>query len=91
MPNLAMMTANNKQDYSAVYFKGGKSDQKYIEITRDNLFHRHRPRGKSFQTGIVPAATYSHFLARLSTNYSKIINTYHPINIKHFLMLCTKT
>ena len=40
----------------AVYFNGGKCFQKYIKITRENLFHMYSVRGKLFETGIVPVA-----------------------------------
>jgi hypothetical protein len=40
----------------AVYFNGGKCFQKYIKITRENLFHTYSVRGKLFETGIVPVA-----------------------------------
>jgi hypothetical protein len=71
-------------DYSTIYCKGGKSYKKYIKITQENLFSPHR---KSFQTGKVPVARYSQLLPRLSINCSKIVNTNHPIKIKHFHML----
>ena len=46
------------------------------------------PRGQSFQSGIVPFASYSHPLSRLRIKYTNIVNPSHPIKIKH--MLCTK-
>lgn len=45
-------------DYDAAYFNGGKSCQKYLKITRENIFHMYSERGKSFQYGIVPVARY---------------------------------
>ena len=38
-----------------VYFNGGKSCQNCIKLTWENLFHRYSARGKSFETGRVPA------------------------------------
>ena len=49
---------------------------------RENLCHR-----KSFETGIVPVARYSH---PLSSVLSKIVHTDYPIKIQHFHMLGTK-
>ena len=51
------------------------------------IFHRYSPRGKSLKTGIVAVARHSH---QLSINCSKIVNTNHPIKIKHLHILCTK-
>jgi hypothetical protein len=57
------------------------------KITRENLCHRYSASGKSFETGIVPVARYSHLCQE---HCSQIVNTNHPIKIKHFHMLCTK-
>jgi hypothetical protein len=35
-----------QQTTARVFFKGDKSWQKYIKITRENLYQRHSPRGK---------------------------------------------
>ena len=48
-----------------IYFKGDKSWQKNIWITRENLCHRYSAHVKSFETGIVPVARYSHLLSRV--------------------------
>ena len=56
---------------------------------QENLFHRYSVHRKSYQTGIVPVARYSQPLPRLSIHCSKIVNSKHPIKIKHFHMLCT--
>ena len=39
---------------------------------------------------IVPIARHSYPLSCLSIHCSNIVNTNHPIKIKHFHMLCTK-
>ena len=51
------------QTTARVYFKRDKSWQKYTKISRENLYHRYSPRGKLFETGIVPVARYSHPLS----------------------------
>jgi hypothetical protein len=53
---------------SAVYLKGGKSCQGYINNNAENLFHGYSPCGKLFQTGLVPVARYGNPLPRLSIN-----------------------
>ena len=83
-----MLTANNKQTILrdvniARHIKKQKK-------TRENLFHRYNPHGKSFQTGIVPVTRNSHPLPRLRINCLRQVNTNHAIKIKHFHMLCTK-
>ena len=67
-----------------VYFNGCKSCQNYIKVKQENLFHRNIGRKKSFETGIFLVFRYSHPLSRLSIQCSKIVNTNHPIKIKHF-------
>jgi hypothetical protein len=79
LPNLAMLTVNNKHTTE----QSIKSYQKYIKITQENLFHRN-----SLQSCIVPIPRYIQPLPRLRINFSKIVNTYHPINITHFYKLC---
>ena len=71
-------------------FNGGKTGQNYIKITRENIFRRYSARRKSFETGIVPVSRHSYPLSRLSINCSNIVNTNHPIETKHFHMVCTK-
>ena len=48
---------------SCLFIKGDKSWSQYIKITQENLYHRYSSRGKSFETGIVPVARYSHPLS----------------------------
>jgi hypothetical protein len=60
-----MLTA----DYSACLFKGDQSWQKYIKIMRENLCHMNSPRGKSFETGIVPDVMHSHPLSSVLLSY----------------------
>ena len=57
----------------------------------ENLCHRYSARGKSFETGIVRySCRYVYCIVPLCQVYcSKIVNTDHPIKIKHFHMLCT--
>jgi hypothetical protein len=45
---------------SSLFIKGDKSWHKYIKSTCENLYHRYSAHGKSFETGIVPVARYSH-------------------------------
>ena len=47
------------------------------------MFHRYSPRGKLFNTGIVPIAKIKHKLF-------KKVNTNHPIKIKHFHVMYYK-
>ena len=47
----------------------------------ENLFHRYRAHGKSFETGY----RYRHMLSRLIIHCSKIVNTNHPIKINIFI------
>jgi hypothetical protein len=70
-----------QQTTARVYFKGDKSWQKYIKITRENLCHRYSVSGKSFETGIVP---------RCQVYCSRIVHIDYPIKIQNFHMLGTK-
>ena len=51
LPILTMLTRNDKHTvHNLVYFMRGKSCQKYIKITRENILNKYSYCGKSFQT-----------------------------------------
>ena len=90
LPNLATLTAKDNQKTAPSILREVLLAKKYIKITR--VVHSKgivRLVSKSFKTGIVPIARNSDPLPKLSINCSKIVNTNHPIKIKHFDMLCT--
>jgi hypothetical protein len=57
-----------------------------MKITRENICHRYSPRGKSFEIGIFPVASYSHPLPCVLL---KIVHTDYPIKIQYFHILGT--
>ena len=53
----------------------------------ENICHKYSPRGKSFETGIVPSLG---IVTRCQIYCSKIVHTDYPIKIQHVHMLGTK-
>ena len=47
----------------SLFITGDKSWQKYIKNMRENICQRYSACGKSYETGIVPFARYSHPLS----------------------------